>query len=150
MTVLTRDLNVVSCGSAVLLAAVLSSVSACHGDTPSEPLPAAASAEEPASSAPHVREAHRIVFQDHRHILPLRVDDLLLLPDDAAFEWKIEFEDKSAAERATDAGAAGEAYRMTKPGPFRAMVFGDPKACMHSDAACTISKRRWDITLAVK
>ena len=82
-------------------------------------------------------------------MLAFRVDDLVLLPDDPAFEWKIEFEDKSAATQATDIDAGGEAYRVTKTGPVRVMVFGDPKVCMHSDAACTVSKRRWDITFAV-
>jgi hypothetical protein len=145
MAVLTRPLVHAPFAAAL----VLVFVAACHGDAHNEPTPASPAASATTPTRPVGHQTHRIVFQDHRHVVPLRVDDLVLLPDDPAFEWKIEFEDKSAATQATDVDAGGEAYRVTKAGPVRVMVYGDPKACMHSDAACTLSKRRWDITLAV-
>ena len=153
MAVLARPVARLSRGAARILPIVASLLlsglaAACHGDTPIEPTPAA-SASAPAPVRPAGRQTHRIVFQDHRHVVPLRVDDLVVLPDDPLFEWRIEFEDKSAGTRVTDVDAGGEAYRVTKTGPVRVMVFGEPKACMHSDAACTVSKRRWDITLTV-
>jgi len=49
----------------------------------------------------------------------------------------------------TDAEAASETYRVTKAGPFRMMVYGDPK-CLKTDAKCGLSKRRWDVTVAVQ
>jgi hypothetical protein len=63
--------------------------------------------------------------------------------------WRVDFEDKSAFARFTEADAGGEAYRVTKAGPFRIMVFGEPK-CLATDSGCGVSKRRWDITLDVR
>jgi hypothetical protein len=78
-------------------------------------------------------------------MIPLHVDDRLTLPDDPAFDWRIDFEDKGAFTTVHD-GDAGEAYRVVKTGPLRIMVYGDPK-CLKNDGGCGLSKRRWDITV---
>ena len=127
-------------------------LAACHAG-PSEPT----SSTAPAESAPqplqpaHRLEAHHIIERDHRHVVPLRVDDRVVLPNDPAFDWRVDFEDRSAFVRVadTDAEAASETYRVTKAGPFRMMVYGDPK-CLKTDAKCGLSKRRWDVTVAVQ
>jgi len=117
---------------------------ACHSG-PAEPRPP--TPPDATSSGERRVEAHRVVAGDHRHVIPLRVGDLIVAPDDTAFDWRIDLEDTSAfATAAPRDGAA--AYRVTKAGPLRIMVYGDPK-CLNTDAACGLSKRRWDITLRV-
>jgi hypothetical protein len=108
----------------------------------SEPTPEVAKA-----SVSH--QIHRIALGDHRHVVQLARDDMFVLPSDPAFEWRIDLEDRSAFERVTTTDAGGEAYRLVKTGPFRAMVHGDPK-CMGTDGPCGLSKRRWDVTFNVK
>jgi hypothetical protein len=110
---------------------------------PAAPVPSAA----PVDTGPPV--LHRIVYADHRNVVPLRVGDGVVLPDEPQFDWRFDFEDKSAFTRVTDVDAGGEAYRVTKPTLLRIMVYADPK-CMKVDSGCGLSKRRWDVTLAVK
>jgi hypothetical protein len=145
--------------TALLTLALLASAPlvACHPDASepgsakaaSPPMSSAAS-NTPTSPAPSneaaAPQSHRIVQKDHRSVVNLHVGDTILAPDDPAFAWKIELENKSAFVHVKD---ADESYRITKPGALRIMVFGNPKACMNTDAACTISRRRWDVTLAV-
>ena len=130
----------------LLLALVAVASAACHSG-PSEPLPPAPAPSTRESGDPTHAETYRIVQQDHRHVIPLRVDDRIALPDDPAFDWRIEFEDRSAFAAVADAG--GAPYRVTKAGPFRTMVYGDPK-CLKTDAGCGLSYRRWDVTFSVK
>jgi hypothetical protein len=120
--------------TALLTLAFLASASlvACHPDA-SEPstapsASAAASATPTAAAAPSSEpvapQTHHVVQKDHRGVVPMHIGDTIAAPDDPTFAWRIDLEDKSA--------------------------FGDPKACIGTDAACTASKRRWDVTLAVK
>jgi len=119
---------------------------ACHAG-PSEPAPTIAAPDAtPQAASPRQHQAHRIIEQDHRHVVQLRVDDRIVLPVDPAFEWRVAFEDASAFARFTEADSGGEAYRLTKAGPWRLMVYGDPK-CLKLDGGCGLSKRRWDVTI---
>ena len=102
-----------------------------------------------AEADPRRHETHRILEGDHRHIVPLRVDDRIVLPVDSVFDWRVEFEDPSAFARFPDGATGGIAYRVTKAGPLRMRVFGDP-VCRKADAACGTSRRQWDVTLDVK
>lgn len=118
----------------------------CHAG-PSEPTPPQEAPAKP--SGPKQQQVHRIIDKDHRHVVDMQVDDVFVLPADPAFDWRVDFEDKSAFARYTEGDAGGEAYRLTKAGPYRTMVYGDPK-CLKLEAGCGISRRRWDITFAVK
>ena len=120
---------------------------ACHSSA-SEPIPEPSSATGDATGPQH-HETHHIVEGDHRHILHLHVDDRVVLPDDPAFDWRVDFENKSAFARLTEPGSVRPAYRLVKAGPFRMMVYGDPK-CVKGDSGCGISKRRWDVTVDVR
>jgi hypothetical protein len=93
-------------------------------------------------------QTHHIIESDHRHVIPLRRDDRIVLPSDPAFDWHVELEDRSAFARVVGEDA-GEAYRVTKAGPFRMMVFGEPK-CLRNDGGCGLSRRRWDVTVTVQ
>jgi hypothetical protein len=144
--------------------ASLACLAACHG-TASEPAPAASSASAAAAvassasstpaatpRAPSGPQTHTIVFADHRHVVPLRVDDRFVIPSDPEIDWRAEFEDKSAFVRVTGVDAGAEVYRITKSGPLRAMFYGDPKCLKVTkpDSPCGLSKRRWDVTFSVQ
>jgi hypothetical protein len=151
-------------------AATLLVVAACHAGA-SEPSPAstASSSSTPppvahaapartdtttASDAgdtpdPRHHVLHRIIEADHRQVIPLRLDDRIALPLDPTFDWRIDFENRSAFAPFNEEGGGPDVYRVTKAGPLRVMVYGEPK-CMKSDAACTLSKRRWDIAFDVR
>jgi hypothetical protein len=134
-----------------LLHAAALLLASCHPG-PSEPTPSAASTDASSRTrADRHHEVHRILERDHRHVIPLRVDDELILPDDPAFDWRVDFEDPSGFERVTGASQnpRDESYRVTKAGPFRMMIYGDPK-CLKTDPKCGTSKRRWDVTVAVQ
>ena len=121
-------------------------VTACHARA-SEPTPPPTKLES--TGAAVQRETHRIVDTDHRRLIPLHVDDVFVLPTDWRFDWHAELEDKSAFAPFTEVDAGADAFRLTKGGIYRTMIYGDPK-CLKTDAACGLSKRRWDVTFDVK
>ena len=119
-------------------------VGACE-DKAIEPGPIpVASSRGPAEVAPH--NIHRIIEADHRHVIQLVVEDEIVLPSDPAFDWRVEFEHAGGFLPAPLEG--GIAYRASKAGLFRMMVFGNPK-CLTRDGGCGLSKRRWDVTAVV-
>lgn len=122
------------------LIVLLAAVTACGHKTAPHPV------IDAGPSTPH--DVHRIVYADHRHVVNLRVGDKLALPDDAAFDWRVDFEDKSSFTALADAGAATE-YQSNRAGLYRMMVFGMPK-CLAQEAGCGLSKRRWDVTANVQ
>jgi hypothetical protein len=140
----TQKRALTPCLAPLVLATVLLS---CDGG-PSEPLKQTRERSGDLPAEVH-HDSHRIIEADHRHILHLRTDDRVLAPNDPAFDWHIALEDPSAFARVSGDESAPEVYRLTKAGPYRIMVYGDPK-CLKSDAACTLSKRRWDVTVDVR
>jgi hypothetical protein len=114
--------------------------------TPSEP---AAPPGSPVEAGPHAPAVHVVVFKDHRSTVKLSVGDLLELPHDDAFAWGIKFEHESFLEPAPASDAGIERFRAARAGTVRTLVSGDPKICQHSDAACTLAKYSWAVTVQI-
>jgi hypothetical protein len=123
----------------------LALLTACQGKKSEPPKPVI----DAAPASPH--DLHRIVDSDHRNTIHLRMPDKFALPTDDRFDWRAEFEDKTAFVLFVgDAGqGASSAYSPTKTGVTRMMVHGDPK-CLKLDGGCGLSKRRWDIIVDVR
>jgi hypothetical protein len=90
------------------------------------------------------------VEKDHRSKTKISVGDYVELPHDADFAWTIKFENGSYFDPVPPSDAGIERYKATRTGIDRALVSGDPKICMHSDAACTLAKYAWSVTLQVE
>jgi hypothetical protein len=118
---------------------------ACRS-APSEPAPSP-TAENRGPSAPDV---HVISAKDHRTTTKVSVGDFVELPHDAAYEWSIKFEHDSFFEPAPASDAGVERYRAARTGTVRCKVEGEPKVCMHTDAACTLARYSWAVTLWVQ
>jgi len=89
------------------------------------------------------------VEKDHRSKTTIAVGDIVELPSDPEFAWSISFENGSYFDPAPASDAGVERYKASRTGIVRTMVSGDPKVCMHSDAACALAKYAWQVTLEV-
>ena len=86
------SMTAITCALAPML------TTACH-DRPAEPLAvhdAGGSATQAPQATPH--DVHHIVAEDHRRVIKLGVDEKIVLPNDPAFDWRVDFEDKGSFE----------------------------------------------------
>jgi hypothetical protein len=127
--------------AALALAPILA---ACHS-TPPEPI----TVVEAGPLTPRAPETHVIVEKDHRSLVKLAVGDYLELPHDGEFEWSIRFEDRKTFDDAPKSDAGLERFKASRAGIVRTQVMGDPKICMHSDAACPLAKYSWAVNVEV-
>jgi len=114
----------------------------CHS-APSEPTPT--EDQTPRAASTHVIEA-----KDHRNLVKVSRGDYLELPHDSAYVWTIKFENGSYFDKAPPSAEGIERYRASRTGIVETKVGGDPKACIHSDAPCTIAKYEWSVNVAVE
>jgi hypothetical protein len=123
------------------------SLLACRSSTPAEPV----KVETPdVAQGPRPPSTHVIVREDHRNLLKIALGDYIELPHDAAYEWSIRFENHSYFDPAPASDAGVERYKATRTGIVQTKVDGDPKECMHTDAACTIAKYEWSVNIAIE
>jgi hypothetical protein len=123
------------------------SLAACRS-APAEPVTKTETAD--VAVGPRRPSIHVIVEKDHRNLLKVAVGDYLELPHDPAYEWSIHFENNSYFDSAPASDAGIERYRASRTGIVQTKVDGDPKECMHSDAACRIAKYEWSVNVAVE
>ena len=128
-----------------LVLSLVLALAACRS-APSEPTPSP-TAENAGPSAPDV---HVISAKDHRTTTKVAIGDIVELPHDEAYVWSIKFEHASFFDPAPASDAGIERYRAAHAGTVRSMVSGEPKECMHSDAACTLARYSWAVTLWVQ
>jgi hypothetical protein len=100
-------------------------------------------------AGPKSPSTHVIVEKDHRAKTDLSVGDYIELPHDADFAWSIKFENGSYFDAAPPSDTGIERYKATRTGIVRTLVSGEPKICMHSDAACPLARYAWSVTLQV-
>jgi hypothetical protein len=119
---------------------------ACHAG-PSEPVTAP---EAAAPRAPRPPSTHVIAESDHRKLVKLAQGDFLELPSNPDFEWTLTFDNHSYFDDAPASEAGITRYVASRTGIVPIKVRGEPKACMHSDAACPTAIYNWSINVAVE